>query len=1229
MKKLLKYIGSLFCLLLFATQVNALTPNVSLTLACPGTIISGTSLNVNASYGYSNIVGNVTVKISFDNSKVNFLNSSGFAITPSSFTDPLTPTITTLTYLIPATAALNQTGAIQLHFAAICPQTCFGVTNVTNFSGVISAPGATTISSNTCGTNLNVINDWGGSIYSTSYNCKLNQVTFNGYFSRSSCYRIINPSITITSTVGTLISSSAGTISGSTILLSSSLYSNFYFNYTIQLPCASAAGGGFTSGPVTTTAILNGENCGVNIPNLKTLTNTYTVAPQNSYATLGCSAASGTSYILSVSNNGLIPINVNLSTLLPNLNYTSFTHSTTQTTPLSGTYTTFDCSSASLGTSSFTSTTSSSSPITIGSIKKLDFTLSNLAPGKSFTVIVNYSGTTPSCLPSATLPYNFSTTGTYTGVPSPTDCNCTGDVRNLVPVSCSFNIVTPVYVPNVYCNKYSDYDNTLCHRAGEVVNFCLYFRNNGTGPLENGTINLALPSYLNLNTSSVTFNGSSTGVSATSSGIVTLPISIPQGSTNYVVCFSATINTSATNGLHTYNPTIIGSNMTVKGLCDYKVLICQDPKAEISKLVKGSEDATFSTSGSAMAGTMATYQITVTNSGNTPISSIEILDRLPQLGDQTIRNCNPRGSQFSVLPNGIFSPTSLASSATYSTSAPGINNVPASWLGGLSGFACDISGTFTAGPKNTVYVNLPSPILPFTNYTFEMQVLIPATAKGGDQICNTVALKTNYQDETGTEYPLEIIESDKVCLTIAPPPCKPCPEMVRSETVTMNPGTSSTIGAPYVTKTGYVTVTTLKPVQEIHISISDLKYHFNKPECKDCKTPALSRGGIFPLATTQTVGTLNWDDYTGSAIPPTTPVANLPQELIWNLGVMLEPGTYTIPFQLTLPQSIIPDCCELIIDQLALKVSIKDADCNLCENVIVPSKDDCCTGSEWGSKQMTWSLLPDFPRESTGKLSDNVNRKSQLAETIAHNKLVKNNAIVANLIPNYGVLTIECGATYRINEGANRTFKAVYKCNPNLKNCESQSLVSITTISGNYINVINQPMPYNQTFTLPGTYKIKYVGICGGVICNTCEYTLVVEKNCCVGIIKKDKTTIKTSSLLNSNITSEITSGIQHFTTLNPAIVKLNYSCPTGCAATYSWVKKRNGVIIDSGISASSTINFDPPTSGEVLIQITVNCGGQNCYKTEQFYLGCVLCMWTPHTGSSIKKDLNKINNKF
>ena len=110
MKKLLKYIGSLFCLLIFATQVNAQTPNVSLTIGCPGTVISGTSINVNASYGFSNITGNITVVVNYDATKVTFLNSTGFGLALPVLGG--SGAASTVTYIFPAAPGLKQYNCI-------------------------------------------------------------------------------------------------------------------------------------------------------------------------------------------------------------------------------------------------------------------------------------------------------------------------------------------------------------------------------------------------------------------------------------------------------------------------------------------------------------------------------------------------------------------------------------------------------------------------------------------------------------------------------------------------------------------------------------------------------------------------------------------------------------------------------------------------------------------------------------------------------------------------------------------------------------------------------------------------------------------------------------------------------------------------------------------------------------------------------------------------------------
>lgn len=1214
MKTIILNIIAFFCLLNFT---NFKAQSVSLTINCPGTATAGSTINVDAAYGYSNISGNITVVVNYDATKVTFCGSPSFATAPV-----LTGTGATssLTYIFPATSGANQTGAIQIQFCAICPQTCFGTSNIANFGGNISAPAATSVTATSCGTNIAIVNNWILANNFVGYDCKANTVTFRLNIYGSTCYKINNPTISISSSIGTLISTSSGTISGSTISLAAPLsptssYWTYSINYTIQLPCT------YTTGPVNTTAVLNGDNCGVYTPNLQTASAIFNVAPQNISAQYYCQVTANT-YTVHISNNGSIPISANMSAILPNLNYSGFSHYTSQVSPtLSCNYTTYNCGLTASASVPFTSSTTVGTIPFSGSIKKMDYTVTNLQPGQYFELTFNYSASGTTCLALATLPYVFNTTGTYSSSPDPSACNCKFDTQSFVVGSgCSYNPT-----PATQCTGWT-YDNNVCHHAGEVLHFCMSFYNYGDTALLGGLLNLSLPSYLNIIPSSVYYDSSPASVSA---GIVTLPSPIANGSIAHTVCFDATVNSLAINGLHTYYPKISGSNMTVRNLCQYQVLICQDAKAEISKLVKGSEDATFSSSGSGMPGTNATYRITVKNSGNTPISSIEVVDRLPQPGDVFIRDCTtPRGSAFSVLPTGSFPAVPpyiplIPSSITYDSSPTGQNKVPPSWLSFLTPYSCDISGSFSLSLANTVHINLPSPILPFNDYTFDMVVAIPTTAKPGEQICNSVALKTKYQDETGAEHDLEVIESNKVCLTIAPPPCNPCKEIVKSETLTVNPGTITSATQPYVIKTGYVTITTLKPVQEIHINISDLQYHFNKPECTNCKTPALSRGGIFPMNTAQSVGTLVWDDYTGSSIPSTTPLDNLPEELIWKIGVMIPPGTYTIPFQITLPKSLIPDCCELVIDKFALKISLKDVDCNLCESFVIPNNEDCCTGSIWKSKQMTWSNIILTHADAFNK--NNIQTKKQqndYNEAVSQNKLIKSGAIIANPFPLYGVLNITCGETYHILEGDNRSFNGIFKCNPNLKNCRSESLVSITTISGDYINVINQPMPYNRSFNLPGIYTVKFTGECNGTVCNTCEYTLIVDKNCCAGIVKKTPTSISLNHWRGPNTTATLSfPPIPHYSAYTTSTVHLDYSCVQGCASNYTWIRKRAGAVIDSGSSTISTINFAPPSSGEDLITITANCGTQNCYKTESFYLGCEICSIIFTGGHSIRNN--------
>jgi hypothetical protein len=328
---------------------------------------------------------------------------------------------------------------------------------------------------------------------------------------------------------------------------------------------------------------------------------------------------------------------------------------------------------------------------------------------------------------------------------------------------------------------------------------------------------------------------------------------------------------------------------------------------------------------------------------------------------------------------------------------------------------------------------------------------------------------------------------------------------------------------------------------------------------------------------------------------------------------MLIPGTYTIPIQLTLPKAVMPECCELKIDKFDIKVSIKDKDCKVCDSIVRPRTDDCCTGSYWINKQMTWDLFPHVDWTAAQKAKTK-NTEAKLREAVAFNKkLLVDNSGIFDPIPLYGVTNISCETTYRIIEGSTRTFSGTYSCNTSLKNCQSEVLVSITTISGDFISVVSQPSAVTQTFSLPGVYKVKYVAKCGGKICNTCEFTVIVEKNCCLGIQQLSPSTITTNGFWwpsgSSTTTVNLSNPVPgHYTSLTNAVVKLFYQCAPGCTPSYSWRRLRNGVEIASGTSTTSTISFAPPSSGEDRIIITTKCGNQDCGRIDQFFLGCKVC---------------------
>ena len=193
-----------------------------------------------------------------------------------------------------------------------------------------------------------------------------------------------------------------------------------------------------------------------------------------------------------------------------------------------------------------------------------------------------------------------------------------------------------------------------------------------------------------------------------------------------------------------------------------------------------------------------------------------------------------------------------------------------------------------------------------------------------------------------------------------PVPCDVCTDLVDATSVQpikITTGSSSTI-------INYnLSFTIKKPVKEVRISLADLKYSWNDPNCKNCKVQVLERGCLFPDAGNPNLGTLVWDDYTGSGSLSSASTGNCPEELVWKNGTPLQPGTYTIPIQLSIAKPLSKDC-KLKLDKICFHLTLIDTLCRSCDKIIcasntIPNEADCkCNIAK------TWTNLNMLPQQT-------------------------------------------------------------------------------------------------------------------------------------------------------------------------------------------------------------------------------------------------------------------------
>jgi len=186
----------------------------------------------------------------------------------------------------------------------------------------------------------------------------------------------------------------------------------------------------------------------------------------------------------------------------------------------------------------------------------------------------------------------------------------------------------------------------------------------------------------------------------------------------------------------------------------------------------------------------------------------------------------------------------------------------------------------------------------------------------------------------------------------------------------------------------------------------------------------------------------------------------------------------------------------------------------------------------------------------------------------------------------YSILA-DCGDSFNsIPVGTNINFVAggylcigdVAVCGPDLE----WNLAGPVTLSGTGLPTF--------TFTTPGVYFLTFTGSCNGTECGTCSIRFVVVDApiCDCGSWGLFDVSNATKTMHNQPCGT-----LYNWRTNVPFTLNGSYTCFGECAATYTWVVKRNGITVSTGIGLPVT--YTPTLNGNYEVFIYPVCGGVEC----------------------------------
>ena len=421
-------------------------------------------------------------------------------------------------------------------------------------------------------------------------------------------------------------------------------------------------------------------------------------------------------------------------------------------------------------------------------------------------------------------------------------------------------------------------------------------------------------------------------------------------------------------------------------------------------------------------------------------------------------------------------------------------------------------------------------------------------------------------------------------------PCTSCKKTLIQAKLT----TTQTNGS---TSAGNISFTTGVTVQQVTMSIANIKYKWNIPGCQgDCKTPINERACILPTGNNQTVGTLQWSDFTSTNVNNVA-INKCLEELKWNNdnSAALVAGTYNIPFSINLPKPLIEGCCKLEVEKLCIRLRFKNINCNVCDTVICLTdgqiSKDCCFGGNWLNKSLDWTT--SVPQTNTqlkisNSASANVNSASKTQ----------------------GSIKVECGTTIQTSIGTVYTLSADYSCNTGIQGCNKTVTRKVKTPSGISFGTWNYAKSF--TFTEVGMHTVTYYAYCDAAQqkpCDSCVFYVNVEKKCC-----QNGTWIPSIKYNTDDAAGNITqltplpSGVPTiYTKWGVSLADINFQCASGCTAGYT-IKRKN---LSTNVEAIEILPLNQHTTSIyaekdiILVTIVPTCDNQSCVNTITFKVAC------------------------